>query len=383
MKHYSTYQSQFIEMFGSASKVSINNLVDTTWGSSPDSKTYNDTGDGVPFYQGKTEFGDLYINEPTTYCTAPIRLAKEHDILMSVRAPVGSVNIATQDCCIGRGLASITPKEGKSTTMFVFYALRYMEDEIERLGTGSTFKAINKDSYAKIQMPNVNIEQQQEFVKIAEQADKSKFSNLKSQFIEMFGTLDNPKGEIESLGSVCNIQRGGSPRPISEYITDQSDGLNWIKIGDTDDSMYITKTEEKIKPSGLRKTRQVYAGDLLLSNSMSFGRPYILKIDGCIHDGWLVLHINDAKKLSPVYLCSYLSQQGTYAEMTKLAAGGVVQNLNSNIVKQLDVIVPDMEEQIKYIQILEQADKSKLIQNTLLNNKLKFCYCYTPRHISS
>ena len=182
---------------------------------------------------------------------------------------------------------------------------------------------------------------------------------VKSQFIEMFGTLDNPKGEIESLGSVCNIQRGGSPRPISEYITDQSDGLNWIKIGDTDDSMYITKTEEKIKPSGLRKTRQVYAGDLLLSNSMSFGRPYILKIDGCIHDGWLVLHINDAKKLSPVYLCSYLSQQGTYAEMTKLAAGGVVQNLNSNIVKQLDVIVPDMEEQIKYIQILEQADKSK------------------------
>ena len=174
MKHYSTYQSQFIEMFGSASKVSINNLVDTTWGSSPDSKTYNDTGDGVPFYQGKTEFGDLYINEPTTYCTAPVRMAKKHAILMSVRAPVGSVNIATQECCIGRGLASITPKEGKSTTMFVFYALRYMEEEIERLGTGSTFKAINKDSYAKIQMPNVNIEQQQEFVKIAEQADKSK-----------------------------------------------------------------------------------------------------------------------------------------------------------------------------------------------------------------
>ena len=182
---------------------------------------------------------------------------------------------------------------------------------------------------------------------------------VKSQFIEMFGTLGNPKGKIESLGTLCNIQRGGSPRPISEYITDQSDGLNWIKIGDTDDSMYITKTEEKIKPSGLKKTRQVYAGDLLLSNSMSFGRPYILKIDGCIHDGWLVLHINDATKLSPIYLCSYLSQQGTYSEMAKLAAGGVVQNLNSNIIKQLAVIVPNMEGQTKYIQILEQADKSK------------------------
>ena len=242
-------------------------------------------------------------------------------------------------------------------------------DYCERTKVGSVNFANNWTSIANYEFDLPPIEKQKDIAQKVWAAYRLKESYkklltatqemVKSQFIEMFGTLDNPKGEIESLGSVCNIQRGGSPRPISEYITDQSDGLNWIKIGDTDDSMYITKTEEKIKPSGLRKTREVYAGDLLLSNSMSFGRPYILKIDGCIHDGWLVLHINDAKKLSPVYLCSYLSQQGTYAEMAKLAAGGVVQNLNSNIVKQLDVIVPDMKEQIKYIQILEQADKSE------------------------
>ena len=167
--------SQFIEMFGGAPKASINTMVDTVWGSSPDSNTYNNVGDGVPFYQGKTEFGDLYIKSPTTHCTAPIKMAKQNAILMSVRAPVGAVNIATQDCCIGRGLAAITPKEGKSTTMFVYYALKYMETEIERLGTGSTFKAINKDSYDKISMPNVGINCQMAFVKIAEQADKSKF----------------------------------------------------------------------------------------------------------------------------------------------------------------------------------------------------------------
>ena len=171
------FKSQFIEMFSSVPKVDINCMVDTIWGSSPDSKTYYDNGEGVPFYQGKTEFGDIYINEASTFCTAPIRMAKQHAILMSVRAPVGAVNIATQDCCIGRGLASITPKVGKSITMFVFYALKYMEDEIERLGTGSTFKAINKDSYAKIQMPDVDIEKQIEFVKIAEQADKSEYYN--------------------------------------------------------------------------------------------------------------------------------------------------------------------------------------------------------------
>ena len=173
-------KSQFIEMFSGAPKVGINNLVDTVWGSSPDSKTYNDIGEGMPFYQGKTEFGDLYINAPVTYCTAPIKMAKANAILMSVRAPVGAVNIATQDCCIGRGLASITPKEGKSTTMFVYYALKYMEADIDRLGTGSTFKAINKESYAKIQMPNAKISEQAKFVSIAEQADKSEFELRKS-----------------------------------------------------------------------------------------------------------------------------------------------------------------------------------------------------------
>ena len=170
-------KSQFIEMFSDVPKVGINTLVDTIWGSSPDSKTYNDTGEGVPFYQGKTEFGDLYINAPVTFCTAPVKMAKANAILMSVRAPVGAVNIATQDCCIGRGLASITPKEGKSTTMFIYFALKYMEEDIDRLGTGSTFKAINKESYAKIQMPNTEISDQAKFVSIAEQADKSKYIN--------------------------------------------------------------------------------------------------------------------------------------------------------------------------------------------------------------
>ena len=166
-------QSQFIEMFSTIKKVGINTLVDTIWGSSPDSSTYNDTGEGVPFYQGKTEFGDLYINNPVTYCTAPVKMAKKDSILMSVRAPVGAVNIATQDCCIGRGLASITPKKEKGETMFIYYALKYMEEEIDRLGTGSTFKAINKDSYARIQLPEASFEGQMKFVEIAKQADKS------------------------------------------------------------------------------------------------------------------------------------------------------------------------------------------------------------------
>ena len=166
-------KAQFIEMFSTVSKVGINSMVETVWGASPNSSTYNNQGDGIPFYQGKTEFGSLYINAPVMYCTSPVKMANKNSILISVRAPVGAVNIATQDCCIGRGLAAITPKDGIATTMFVFYALKYMEEEIDRLGSGSTFKAINKDSYAKIQIPKANLDAQQKFVTIAEQADKS------------------------------------------------------------------------------------------------------------------------------------------------------------------------------------------------------------------
>ena len=173
-------KAQFVEMFSSTPKVCVNSLVDTNWGTSPDSSSYNENGIGMPFYQGKTEFGDLYINAPITFCSSPIKIAKRNDILMSVRAPVGAVNIATQDCCIGRGLAAITPKNSKATTMFIYYSLKYMEKEIERLGTGSTFKAINKNSYAQIYLPEASMPDQQKFVQIAEQADASKAALRKS-----------------------------------------------------------------------------------------------------------------------------------------------------------------------------------------------------------
>ena len=141
------------------------------------------------------------------------------------------------------------------------------------------------------------------------------------------------------LGEVLTIERGGSPRPIKEYITEDANGLNWIKIGDAQEgSKYITSTHEKIKPEGLKKTRFVHKGDFILSNSMSFGRPYILAIDGCIHDGWLVLH-DDNNVFDKSYLYYYLSSPHVYEEFKKLAVGGVVNNLNSDIVRKVEVPV--------------------------------------------
>lgn len=146
------------------------------------------------------------------------------------------------------------------------------------------------------------------------------------------------------LGDVCTIERGGSPRPIEKYITNDDSGINWIKIGDTTDSMYITKTEQKIIPDGMKKSRYVQAGDLLLSNSMSFGRPYILKIDGCIHDGWLVLRDSD-NKFDKRFLYYYLSAPTTYEKFKNMAVGGVVNNLNSEMVRNVYVPIPSLVEQ--------------------------------------
>ncbi len=226
--------------------------------------------------------------------------------------------------------------------------------------TGTAIKRVILKGFKEIPIIVPPLDSQNVFVCVLERADKSKFDGLKSQFIEMFGDIKTTSFPVYKLGEICDIHRGGSPRPISEYITNDPDGLNWIKIGDADEGMYISHTAEKIKPSGLNKTRKVYAGDLLLSNSMSFGHPYILRIDGCIHDGWLVLHFNH-KNIEAEYLCSYLSQDSTYQELSKLAAGGVVNNLNSEVVKILPTILPPIEEQRKYLAVLHQADKSKYL----------------------
>jgi len=148
-------------------------------------------------------------------------------------------------------------------------------------------------------------------------------------------------GRTVRLSEVLDIARGGSPRPIDDYFTDAEDGLNWIKIGDVPSGgRYITQTAQKIRKEGLSKTRQVVAGDFILSNSMSFGRPYILKIDGCIHDGWLVLSGVESH-FDPDYLYFLLRSNRVQSQFASLAAGSGVKNLNIKVVGSVEVPVPD------------------------------------------
>ena len=175
------------------------------------------------------------------------------------------------------------------------------------------------------------------------------------------------------LGWVMKINRGGSPRPFKAFITNESNGINWIKIGDVaKDGKYITETKEKIKQEGEKKSRRVYPGDFLLTNSMSFGRPYISKIEGCIHDGWLVLR-NSENVFDLDFLYYLLSSNYAYSQFSQKATGSTVDNLNKE--KVADAIIPllPIEEQKRIVEriesIFEVLDRIDVLQDQYSSNQ--------------
>lgn len=172
------------------------------------------------------------------------------------------------------------------------------------------------------------------------------------------------------FGDIVQIERGGSPRPIDAYITDSPHGLNWIKIGDApEQGRYITHTAERIKLEGLSKTREVHPGDLILSNSMSFGKPYIMGIEGCIHDGWLLIRDTN-KSFDLTFLCHMLSSPQMLDQYRSLAAGSTVNNLNKELVGNTLIIFPEKKEQVLIGQFLEWIDTNITLNQQKLD-KLK------------
>ena len=163
--------------------------------------------------------------------------------------------------------------------------------------------------------------------------------------------------EYKPFGEMATIVRGASPRPIKNFVTTDADGINWIKIGDVKPgSKYITETAEKITPDGAKKSRFVKEGDFILSNSMSFGRPYIMKTQGCIHDGWLAISDFENYFISD-FLYHLLNSNEYQQKMRQKASfGGAVQNLNADIVRELEMPVIPLPVQREIVRILDRFD---------------------------
>ena len=227
-------------------------------------------------------------------------------------------------------------------------------------GVGGSLLRARPAEVFKIQIPLPPLDQQKRIARILDAADALRAKRrealaqldtlTQSIFLDMFGDpATNPKGwPTSTLEELFEIARGGSPRPIDDYITESPDGVNWIMIGDAPEgAKYITATKKKIRPEGVKRSRSVRPGDFLLTNSMSFGRPYIMRTSGCIHDGWLVL---SPRKGNPVlgYFYSLLGSRALYTEFSRRAPGATVKNLNIGLVRSVLVPVPPEEKQREY-----------------------------------
>ena len=247
---------------------------------------------------------------------------------------------------------------------------------LQKQGGSRTYMYLNKLKELRLTIPNF-VEEQKKisayFMKLdnfitLHQRKFEKLTNVKKSMLEkMFPQNGSSYPEIRFKGftdpweqrkfsELVQIERGGSPRPIDDFITDAPNGLNWVKIGDAPtQGNYITKTAEKIRPEGLSKTREVHPGDLILSNSMSFGKPYIMGIDGCIHDGWLLIR-NTYGVFDLTFLCHLLGTPQMLSQYRSLAAGSTVNNLNKELVGNTYVTIPSITEQRVLGAYLEQLD---------------------------
>lgn len=259
--------------------------------------------------------------------------------------------------------------EEKILTAYVYYVLKDNQDAVYTLQKGQGQPHVYPDDLGMIRIPLPSVEKQKSIIdqyrKIDEAADskrkiiEKKQSDIHRIIQNVYGSA--PQVKMETLGE---ISRGASPRPIKKYLTAAANGVNWIKIGDiSPEDRYVKKTREKITEEGAKKSVRVYKGDFILSNSMSYGRPYIVDIEGCIHDGWLLIR-NLKDNILRDYLYYVLlspAVQSQFAE--KAGAGTTVSNLNISRVKSVKIPLPEISEQQKILKEIysytEEIDKLK------------------------
>ena len=336
-------------------------------------------------------------------CTA--RLIKYGDILFAgsgeTKEDIGKcvAFVSNFNAYAGGDIVIYTPDRIRSVSLFLGYLLnsQMIQKQKTNLAQGDTVVHISSSHLSNIILPLPALKEQQAIAEVLSDMDRmiSQTEALieKKKAIKqgMMQELLKPKDGWEKvkLGDCIKVSRGGSPRPIQEFITTNSNGVNWIKIGDTDVySKFIVSSVEKIIQEGIPYSRKVYSGDLLLSNSMSFGRPYILKIDGCIHDGWLVLQdFGDSFNLDFLYYL--LSSKYVFNQYLNLASGSSVLNLNKELVKKIDLIKPKLMSEQQHIAtvisdidsqietITEKLQKLKLqkygVMQVLLSGRVRLC----------
>ena len=339
-------------------------------GQSPDSKTYNTQGKGLPFYQGNADFGETH---PITHvwCSAPVKVAEDGDILISVRAPIGAMNMAVEHCCIGRGLAALTPIRNKCSKQFLYYALQSKVDSLIAQGTGSTFKAISKKVLEATCIPAYSTIEQEQIAETIGHVDNTIAARrkqlalldqlVKSRFIELFGDIVlNPFGwEKDYLGVVCDVRDGTHDSPhyhSAGFPLVTSKNVTGGEIDLTDCSLISEADFNKIN-----ERSKVNMGDIIMPMIGTVGKPVIVNVkpDFAIKNVSLIKFTDDSRVLNTFIRSLLQSDYFDDAVLSKVR-GGTQKFISLGDIRKLVVIVPPMELQEQFAAFVEQTDKSKL-----------------------
>ena len=310
------------------------------------------------------------------------KIVEEDDVIFATTRPtLRRVTIIEKDLdnqICSTGFAVMRANSEKILPQFIFYFLQteYFIERMETLQRGASYPAVSDTDVNNSLIPIPPLSEQKEIVATLDEAfaaiDTAKYNikknieNANELFQSRLNDIFSRKGEgweEKRLGDVCIVERGSSPRPINKYITDNEDGVNWIKIGDVNENdKYVWKTDQKITKEGAKKSRFVNVGDFILSNSMSFGRPYIMKIPGYIHDGWFVLRL--PSELNPDYFWQLLASPYLKKQFEELAAGAIVKNISSVLVKKAIIPLPPFNVQDEIVKETENL-------HSILNNLQK------------
>lgn len=249
--------------------------------------------------------------------------------------------------CFNQDIMALAPLDERLDVRYLFSILKSRSQDILEKGIkpGVTVQSFRSGFFDEFQIPLPPLDIQKEIV--TEIDGYQKVIDGARAVLEHYRPriVVDPAWPMVEIGTLCVVERGASPRPIHAFVTDATDGVNWVKIGDAEvGGKYITQTKERITPEGASKSRRVKPGDFILSNSMSFGRPYIMAIEGCIHDGWLLLR-DVADGLDKNYLYSILGSDVVLQQFERAATGGVVNNLNSEIVRHVKIPLPSIPTQ--------------------------------------
>lgn len=366
----------------------LDELCNINMGQSPDSMSYNEFADGLPFFQGNADFGVMYPI-PRIWCNAPIKVVEPETLLISVRAPIGALNFAKVQSCIGRGLAGITSKEGVNLK-YIYYCLQGKNAELNRKGTGSTFKAIAKKDLGETVVKVISEEEQTEIIQILDmvsaiienrQQQLTELDNLiKARFVEMFGNpIENPKGwkTLSCRAAASKIGSGATPRGGRGAY--ETEGISLIRSMNVYNNRFEYKDLAHITNEQAEKLDNVAIEkkDVLLNiTGASVARCCI------VPDKILPARVNQhvsiircKEILLPEFVCHMLTEDNYQKQLWSIAtsSGATREAITKQQIEELIFITPPLELQNQFAAFVRQVDKSKSV--VLLAVKLSQLLC--------